>query len=87
MAAGDLAASTLLVAVQQGGAAFQPLQEQFRAGAALVSRAIDEGFVRLAVAKRKAVERAQEQLSATSISADGHKPPTIPTGKLLRPKS
>lgn len=71
-------ASTLLAAVQQGES--QQLQKNIGAGAALVSRAIDEGFVRLAVAKRKALERAQEQLSATTISAGGHEPPHVPTG-------
>ena len=70
-------ASTLLAAAQQGQAAAGAV---LNAAAALVSRAIDEGFVRLAVAKRKAVERAAEQLSSTSISPDIPGPPAAPAG-------
>ncbi|EIE22426.1 hypothetical protein COCSUDRAFT_42735 [Coccomyxa subellipsoidea C-169] len=76
--AGSLVASTLLAAAQQGQAAAGAV---LNAAAALVSRAIDEGFVRLAVAKRKAVERAAEQLSSTSISPDIPGPPAAPAGR------
>ncbi len=85
MSVGDLVAYTLLVATQRGRCGSQQLEENVKAvlscGASLVSHAIDEGFVRLAVAKRKAMERAQEQLSATSISAGGLAAPRVSAGE------
>ena len=79
MSAADLVASTLLVAIQEGRSGSQQLEEGVKAvlssGASMVSHAIDEGFVRLAVAKRKAMERAQQQPSDTSISGGG--PPAL----------
>ncbi|CAL8468607.1 g8147 [Coccomyxa elongata] len=82
---GGLVAYTLLVATQRGRCGSQHLEEDVKAvlscGASLVSHAIDEGFVRLAVAKRKAMERAQEQLSGSSISAGGLVAPGVSAGR------
>lgn len=87
MNVGHLVASTLLVAMQRQRCASEQLEEDIKAvmssGADVVSHAIDEGFVRLAVAKRKALERAQQQLSGASISAGGPVAPGISAGKSL----
>ncbi|BDA43419.1 probable neurochondrin at N-terminal half [Coccomyxa sp. Obi] len=81
---GGLVASTLLVAIQRGRWASQQLEEDVKAvlgsGARVVSHAIEEGFVRLAVAKRKAMERAQQQLSGTGIPSGGPVAPGVSAG-------